>query len=142
MSEHCEEHCDSDCPGGKVVKRTFGQTVQFQWHGTWGVRWDYECPFCEGAKAERERCVTLLKDAIGFDDPRACSHVRDGIEEAIYILSGESEPRGLDAAERARIVCFLDDLADRADDDGLLGRRDTITKIKHQIQRGEHLEEK
>ncbi len=56
---HCE-HCDSDCLGGKVVKRTFGQTVQFQWHGTWGVRWDYECPFCEGAKAERERIVAWL----------------------------------------------------------------------------------
>lgn len=57
---HCE-HCDSDCLGGKVVKRTFGQTVQFQWHGTWGVRWDYECPFCEGAKAERERIVAGMK---------------------------------------------------------------------------------
>ena len=57
---HCE-HCDSDCLGGKVVKRTFGQTVQFQWHGTWGVRWDYECPFCEGAKAERERIVKLMR---------------------------------------------------------------------------------
>jgi len=61
---HCE-HCDSDCLGGKVVKRTFGQTVQFQWHGTWGVRWDYECPFCEGAKAERERIVAWLRDHEG-----------------------------------------------------------------------------
>jgi len=60
MTDHCE-HCDSDCLGGKVVKRTFGQTVQFQWHGTWGVRWDYECPFCEGAKAERERIVAWLR---------------------------------------------------------------------------------
>jgi len=60
MTDHCE-HCDSDCLGGKVVKRTFGQTVQFQWHGTWGVRWDYECPFCEGAKAERERIVAWMR---------------------------------------------------------------------------------
>ena len=44
--------------------------------------------------------------------------------------------------ERHWVVCFLDDLADRADDDGLLGRRDTITQIKHQIQQGKHLEEK
>ena len=63
---HCE-HCDSDCLGGKVVKRTFGQTVQFQWHGTWGVRWDYECPFCEGAKAERERIVAWLRGAAIYD---------------------------------------------------------------------------
>ena len=62
---HCE-HCDSDCLGGKVVKRTFGQTVQFQWHSTWGVRWDYECPFCAAAKAERERIVAWLRKQRGW----------------------------------------------------------------------------
>ena len=43
------------------------------------------------------------------------------------------------AAEREQIVCFLDDLADAADDAGYRARRDTISQIKHQIQRGEHI---
>ena len=55
MSGHCEKHCSTKCQGSVSVDMT--------WHmaDAW-VRWGPKrrCPFCEGAKAERELLLAEL----------------------------------------------------------------------------------
>lgn len=145
---HCD-HCSQD------------DTCYPSWHnstlhvGGWRPG---NCDYCwvaeEAATAERARIVAWLTERMkeySEHERRFGHHVAqkhwadfcglaisaieegpDSIEEYIGIR------RAPELSELERIVCFLDGLADEADDAGLLGRRNILTEVKHQIQDGEH----